>query len=174
MQRCDDIANPADQFLVCQEQRESPESKFPTNSQSAESPLESAVEWSVNRAIFGSELGRREFVRLAGAGAAAAIVNSIFPLAAAKALAQEKTGPIEKKQLKVGFIPITCATPIIMAEPMGFYKKYGLDVQVHKASGWAMIRDLSINGETDATHMLTPMPLAFTMGVGSQAVPFWP
>jgi nitrate/nitrite transport system substrate-binding protein len=35
-----------------------------------------------------------------------------------------------------------------------------------------MIRDLSINRETDATHMLTPMPLAITMGVGSQAVPY--
>ena len=93
-------------------------------------------------------------------------------MGAAKALAQGKTGPIEKKELKVGFIPITCATPIIMAEPMGFYKKHGLDVQVHKASGWAMIRDLSINGETDATHMLTPMPLAISMGTGSQSVPF--
>src|SRR5499426_1235983 len=172
MPGCDDIANPAGEFLVAQEQPQSPESKFPTNSQSAESPLERVVEYSVNRAIFGSELGRREFVRLAGAGAAAAIVNSIFPLAAAKALAQEKTGPIEKKQLRVGFIPITCATPIIMAEPMGFYKKYGLDVQVHKASSWAMIRDISINGETDATHMLSPMPLAISLGVGSQSVPY--
>ena len=38
-------------------------------------------------------------------------------------------GPPEKKDLKIGFIPITCATPIIMAEPMGFYKKYGLNAQ---------------------------------------------
>src|SRR3989441_6821721 len=35
-----------------------------------------------------------------------------------------------------------------------------------------MIRDLSINGETDATHMLSPMPLAISLGVGSQAVPY--
>jgi nitrate/nitrite transport system substrate-binding protein len=59
-----------------------------------------------------------------------------------------------------------------MAEPMGFYKKHGLNVQVVKASSWAMIRDLSINGETDATHMLSPMPLAISMGVGSQSVPY--
>src|SRR4029453_14390455 len=157
MPRRDANASPVNQLLVAQE-------PFATDSQAEESRLD--------RAIFGSELRRRDFVRLIGAGTAAAIVNSIFPIGAAKALAQEKTGPIEKKDLKIGFIPITCATPIIMAEPMGFYKKYGLDVQVHKASGWAMIRDLSINGETDATHILPPMPLAFTMGVGSQAVPF--
>jgi nitrate/nitrite transport system substrate-binding protein len=167
MLRRDDMASPVDQLLVAQDERELPESNFGTNSQSAESVLDAAVERSINHAMFGSELRRREFVRLVGAGAAAALVNSILPLGAAKALAQEKTGPIEKKELKVGFIPITCATPIIMAEPMGFYKKHGLDVQVYKASGWAMIRDMSINAETDATHMLTPMPLSISMGIGS-------
>jgi len=30
------------------------------------------------------------------------------------ALAQDKTGPLEKKDLKVGFIPITCATPTFL------------------------------------------------------------
>jgi nitrate/nitrite transport system substrate-binding protein len=137
-----------------------------------EAIIDRVVEGALVRELFGDDLKRREFLRLVGSGTALAVLSSVFPLAAAKALAQEKTGPIEKKDLKVGFIPITCATPIIMAEPMGFYKKHGLDAQVHKASGWAMIRDLAINRETDATHMLTPMPLAFTIGVGSQAVPF--
>ncbi len=138
----------------------------------AEAMTDRIVESAVVRAVFGNDFNRREFLHLVGSGTALAILSSVFPLAAAKALAQEKIGPIEKKDLKVGFIPITCATPIIMAEPMGFYKKHGLNVQVNKASGWAMIRDLAINRETDATHMLTPMPLAFTMGAGSQEVPF--
>jgi nitrate/nitrite transport system substrate-binding protein len=127
------------------------------------------VDRAVEHAVFA---GRRDFLKLCGASAATAALASVFPLETARALAQEKLGPPEKKDLKVGFIPITCATPIIMAEPMGFYKKHGLNVQVVKASGWAMIRDLSINKETDATHMLSPMPLAITMGVGSQAVPY--
>jgi nitrate/nitrite transport system substrate-binding protein len=134
--------------------------------------LDAVVERSIEQAVFGGELGRREFWRRVGAGTAVAALAGAFPVAAAKALAQEKTGPLEKKDLKIGFIPITCATPIIMAEPMGFYKKQGLAVQVVKASSWAMIRDLSINGETDATHMLSPMPLAISMGVGSQSVPY--
>lgn len=42
--------------------------------------------------------------------------------------AQDKgPGKPEKNQLKIGFIPITCATPIIMSKPLGFYKKYGLE-----------------------------------------------
>ena len=139
---------------------------------STEARIERFVEGAVGRAIFGSEAGRREFFRIVGASGATAILNAVFPMGAAKLLAQDKVGPIEKKDLKVGFIPITCATPIIMAEPMGFYKKQGLNVQVIKASGWAMIRDLAINGETDATHMLTPMPLSISMGVGARPVPF--
>ncbi len=134
--------------------------------------LERAVERSIEHAVFGGELGRRAFIARVGASTAAAALASVFPLGAARALAQEKAGPPEKKDLKVGFIPITCATPIIMAEPMGFYRKHGLSVQVTKASSWAMIRDLSINGETDATHMLSPMPLAISLGVGSQSVPY--
>jgi nitrate/nitrite transport system substrate-binding protein len=135
--------------------------------------FEEFVERAVARAVFGSlDPGRREFLARVGASTASAALASLFPLSAARALAQDKPGPLEKKDLKVGFIPITCATPIIMAEPMGFYRKQGLNVQVFKASSWAMIRDLSINGETDATHMLSPMPLAISLGVGSQSVPY--
>src|SRR5206468_7084099 len=130
------------------------------------------VQRAIELAVFGGEVGRRQFIARVGASTAAAALASAFPMGAARALAQEKVGPPEKKDLKVGFIPITCATPIIMAEPMGFYKKHGLNVQVFKASSWAMIRDLSINGETDATHMLSPMPLAISLGVGSQSVPY--
>jgi nitrate/nitrite transport system substrate-binding protein len=32
----------------------------------------------------------------------------------------DKPGPLEKRDLKIGFTPITCATPIIMAEPLEF------------------------------------------------------
>ena len=162
MSRWDNITSSGEQSRIPEKEEGSLEVNSATKPKNVESLLESAVEKSVSHAIFGNELGRREFVRLVGVGTTAAIVNSLFPLSAAKALAQEKTGPVEKKELKIGFIPITCATPIIMAEPMGFYKKHGLDVQVYKASGWAMIRDMSINSETDATHMLTPMPLAIS------------
>jgi nitrate/nitrite transport system substrate-binding protein len=122
--------------------------------------------------VLGGRHGRREFIERVGAATAGAALASVFPMRAVQALAQEKPGPLEKRDLKIGFIPITCATPIIMAEPMGFYKKQGLNVQVLKASSWAMIRDISINGETDATHMLSPMPLAISLGVGSQSVPY--
>ncbi|MEO0744454.1 MAG: CmpA/NrtA family ABC transporter substrate-binding protein, partial [Pseudomonadota bacterium] len=78
----------------------------------------------------------------------------------------------EKTDLNIGFVPITCATPIIMAQPLGFYERYGLNAQVIKTAGWAVARDKSLSGEYDASHMLTPMPLAMTLGAGSVAEPY--
>ena len=59
-----------------------------------------------------------------------------------------------------------------MAHPMGFYTKHGLNVEVVKTAGWAVVRDKTINKEYDASHMLSPMPIAITLGLGSQPVPF--
>jgi len=56
-----------------------------------------------------------------------------------------------------------------MAEPLGFYRKEGLNVSVMKTAGWALIRDKVLNKEYDASHMLAPMPLAMSMGLGSTA-----
>lgn len=88
-------------------------------------------------------------------------------MAAAEALAQAAPGSLEKRDLTIGFIPITCASPIIMAKPLGFYERYGLNVTVVKTPSWAIVRDKAINREYDAAHMLAPMPFALSMGVGS-------
>jgi len=100
-------------------------------------------------------------------------VSSLFPLAMAKEAFAQSNGPLEKQKLKVGFIPITCATPIIMAHPMGYYAKQGLDVEVVKTAGWALIRDKAMSGEYDAAHMLSPMPLAITLGAGTSGAVPW-
>jgi nitrate/nitrite transport system substrate-binding protein len=142
-------------------------------STSADDMVDRAVESAIVRAVFGhNDASRRQFIKLVGGGTLAAALGSIIPLDKVKAAVKESAGPLEKTKLKVGFVPITCATPIIMAHPMGFYARYGLDVEVIKTAGWAVARDMSLNGEYDASHMLTPMPLAISMGAGSQAMPF--
>src|SRR5262249_21021696 len=129
------------------------------------------VESAVVRALFPEDQTRRAFLSAVGASTALAAISQFFPLALAKeAFAQ--AGTPEKKDLKVGFIPITCATPIIMAPPMGFYSKHGLNVEVVKTAGWAVIRDKTLNKEYDAAHMLSPMPLAITLGAGSNPIPY--
>jgi nitrate/nitrite transport system substrate-binding protein len=130
------------------------------------------VEQAVLRALMPDGSLRRRFLSAVGAGTALAAISTLFPLGAAKEAFAQGAGKLEKQKLKVGFIPITCATPIIMAHPMGFYAKQGLDVEVVKTAGWAVIRDKTINKEYDAAHMLSPMPLAISLGVGATAVPY--
>ena len=124
-----------------------------------------------NDAIRNSDFTRREFLKNLAIGAAlvtlsncggkpeeAAVVDDAAPV---------DTSNLEKTDLKVGFIPITCATPIIMAEPLGFYSKYGFNAEVVKMPSWGAVRDSAIAGELDAYHMLAPMPIAMTLGLGS-------
>ena len=139
--------------------------------QGGEADLPRVVEAAVLRALFPDAASRRALVKAVGASTVAAAVSSFFPLGTATEAFAQGAKP-EKTALKVGFIPITCATPIIMADPMGFYKKQGLDVEVIKTAGWAVIRDKTINKEYDAAHMLSPMPLAITLGVGSNPIPY--
>ena len=125
-----------------------------------------AIESAMVRSLFPDDATRRRFLRAVGVNTAMAAIASVLPIGAMQALAQEKKSP-EKKDLKIGFIPITCATPLIMADPLGFYKKEGLDVSLIKTAGWALIRDKMLNKEHDASHFLSPMPLAISMGSGS-------
>ncbi len=128
------------------------------------------MEASLIKALFPNESLRRSFLKAVGRRTAMAAMASVLPIASLQAMAQEKKS-LEKKDLKIGFIPITCASPLIMADPLGFYRQQGLSVQLMKTAGWALIRDKIMNREYDATHFLSPMPIAISMGLGSQAMP---
>jgi nitrate/nitrite transport system substrate-binding protein len=139
--------------------------------ESEEQRYQGVVASAVMRAVFPRDAARRAFLKTVGASTALAALSQFFPLKTATDVFAQG-GAIEKKDLKVGFIPITCATPIIMAHPLGFYSKHGLNVEVIKTAGWAVIRDKTLNKEYDAAHMLSPMPLAITLGAGSTPIPY--
>jgi len=146
---------------------------IPDAPMSTEDMVGRAVESAIVRSTFGqNELSRRQFLGTVGGGTLAAILGSMLPIEQIKAAVLENLGTPEKRDLNIGFVPITCATPIIMAQPMGFYERYGLNAKVIKTAGWAVARDKSLNGEYDASHMLTPMPLAMSLGAGSSAEPY--
>ncbi|MGB3492359.1 MAG: CmpA/NrtA family ABC transporter substrate-binding protein [Elainellaceae cyanobacterium] len=122
--------------------------------------------------IRNSDVTRREFLRNMAVGAALVTLASCG--GGGEPVAEEDdapiaTGDLEKTDLQIGFIPITCATPIIMSEPLGFYEKHGFNAKVVKMPSWGAVRDSAIAGELDAYHMLAPMPIAMTLGLGSAA-----
>ncbi|WP_240789944.1 CmpA/NrtA family ABC transporter substrate-binding protein [Roseomonas sp. HF4] len=125
------------------------------------------------KAVFPEDTTRRAMLRLFGAGTLLAAIESVFPFAGAREAMAQASGAPEKRDLKIGFVPITCATPIIMAHPMGFYSRHGLNVEVIRTAGWAVVRVKAIDGEYDAAHMLSPMPIAMSLGVGvAQPIPW--
>jgi nitrate/nitrite transport system substrate-binding protein len=136
----------------------------------AESLSDDFIEAALVKALFPQDALRRRFLQAVGVNTARAAIASVLPIGAMQAMAQDKR-PLEKKDLKIGFIAITCATPLIMADPLGFYKNEGLSVTLNKTAGWALIRDKMLNKEHDASHFLSPMPLAISMGLGSIAQP---
>ena len=140
--------------------------------ESEQKRYEGVVASAVVRAMFPQDVARRAFLKSVGASSALAVLSQFFPIKLATEVFAQGAGKLEKTDLKVGFIPITCATPIIMAHPLGFYTKQGLNVEVVKTAGWAVIRDKTLNKEYDAAHMLAPMPIAISLGLGSQAIPF--
>jgi nitrate/nitrite transport system substrate-binding protein len=133
---------------------------------------ENVVASAVMRAMFPQDATRRAFLQSVGASTALAAIAQFFPIKTATEVFAQGAGKLEKTDLKIGFIPITCATPIIMAHPLGFYSKQGLNVEVVKTAGWAVIRDKTINKEYDAAHMLAPMPIAISLGLGSTPIPY--
>src|ERR1039457_1236026 len=79
--------------------------------ESEEKRYEGVVASAVMRAIFPEDAARRAFLKSVGAATAVAALSQFFPLkTATEAFAQG--GPLEKKDLKVGFIRITCPTPV--------------------------------------------------------------
>ena len=74
-----------------------------------------------------------------------------------------------KKIVKLGFIALTDCAPLVIAKEMGFFTKYGLEVQITKEASWAVIRDKILNGELDGAHCLFSMPFSVYTGIGGKA-----
>ncbi|HEY2329220.1 MAG TPA: CmpA/NrtA family ABC transporter substrate-binding protein [Verrucomicrobiae bacterium] len=74
------------------------------------------------------------------------------------------------RTLRMGFVPLTDCAPIVMADQLGLFKKFGLHVRLSRELGWATVRDKIVHGELDAAHALAAMPLAATLGLGSAPV----
>ena len=146
----------------------------PERTNSSEQHFERTLDQAVTAAVLeAAGPTRRQLLAGLGAATLSALIAELFPLERLKAFAADPVGKPEKTDVSIAFIPITCGTPIIMAEPLGFYKKHGLNASVKRAAGWAMIRDWAVNKEVDAAHMLTPMPLAITLGAGSVPTPIY-
>jgi nitrate/nitrite transport system substrate-binding protein len=131
--------------------------------------IDRSVETAVFKTLFPDDRLRRSFLKAVGAKTALAAIAAAFPLHMAQAVAKEG-GPLEKKELTLGFVPITCTIPLLLADAMGEYQKEGLSVRLMRTPGWSIARDNLVSGQYDASHMVLALPMTMSLGVGSPAV----
>ena len=74
-------------------------------------------------------------------------------------------------KLVIGFIPLLDCASLVVAAELGFAAAEGLDLKLVRETSWANIRDRLIVGHFDAAHMLAPMTVASTLGIGHIKTP---
>jgi two-component system, oxyanion-binding sensor len=73
--------------------------------------------------------------------------------------------------LQIGFIPLIDAAALIVAVEKGFTQAEGLDVKLVREVSWSNVRDKLNIGLFDAAHVLAPVPIASSLGLGHIKVP---
>jgi len=74
-------------------------------------------------------------------------------------------------RLRIGFIPLADATALIIAVDKGFTAEQGLDVELVREVSWSNVRDRLNIGQFDAAHLLAPVAIASSLGLGHVRVP---
>jgi nitrate/nitrite transport system substrate-binding protein len=105
---------------------------------------------------------RRDFI--AGA-AGAGLMAMVPPGVRAGAWAAGSDAP-EKKEVRIGFIPLTDCASVVMAAVNKFDEKYGIRIIPTKEASWASVRDKLVNGELDAAHVLYGLVYGVQLGIG--------
>jgi len=95
-----------------------------------------------------TSLSRRTVLQSAAVGAV-----GISPALRAVVYAAGSDAP-EKKEVKIGFIPLTDCASVVMASVLGFDQKYGVTIIPTKEASWAGVRDKLVSGELDMAHVL--------------------
>ncbi|MFZ5960251.1 CmpA/NrtA family ABC transporter substrate-binding protein [Pseudomonas sp. QL9] len=72
----------------------------------------------------------------------------------------------EKSALNLGFMALSDAASLIVAATQGFAQPYGLTLNLHRQSSWAVLRDRLLNGELDAAHCLYGLVYGVQLGIG--------
>src|SRR5262245_22716947 len=105
---------------------------------------------------------RREFIKQASAVG----ITTLIPEAVRVGAWAAGSDKPEKTEVKIGFIPLTDCSSVVMASVMEFDRKYGIKITPSKEVSWAAVRDKLVNGEIDAAHVLYGLIYGVQMGVG--------
>ena len=116
--------------------------------------------------LIDSGITRRDFLKTSSlALGGAALMGMVPPGVRAGAWAAGSDAP-EKKEVRIGFIPLTDCSSVVMAAVNEFDKKHGIRIIPSKEASWAAVRDKLVNGELDAAHVLYGLVYGVHLGIG--------
>ncbi|MDR3100546.1 MAG: ABC transporter substrate-binding protein [Paraburkholderia sp.] len=72
----------------------------------------------------------------------------------------------EKTHLKIGFVPLADAAPLVAAKLLEFGHAHGLTLELSRQPSWATLRDKLLAGELDAAHALYGLVYGVQLGIG--------
>jgi NitT/TauT family transport system substrate-binding protein len=99
---------------------------------------------------FEDNFSRRDLMKLS----ALLTAGGALPLLKAyKARAQEPDAPV-----RIGYLPITDATPLLVAHGKGYFEAEGLKAEKPVLlRSWAQIVEAFISGQVNVVHLLSPI-----------------
>lgn len=96
------------------------------------------------------DVSRRQMLKLSAlltAGGAAPLLRAY------QARAETPDAP-----LRIGYLPITDATPLLVAHGKGFFEEQGIKAEKPvRLRSWAQVLEAFISGQVNAVHLLSPM-----------------
>ncbi|MBD8700511.1 ABC transporter substrate-binding protein [Sphingomonas sp. CFBP 13714] len=72
---------------------------------------------------------------------------------------------------RIGFLPLVDAALPILARELGFAEAEGISLELIRDISWATVNDRLLYGHSDAAHLLAPLAIATTLGLGRPATP---
>nr|WKF61650.1 Nitrate transport protein NrtA [Paraburkholderia busanensis] len=86
-------------------------------------------------------------------------MNSLLPSGAA-------SPALEKTHLRLGFVALADAAPLIAAKLLEFGHAHGLTLELCRQPSWAAVRDKLLSGDLDAAHALYGLVYGVQLGLG--------
>jgi len=78
---------------------------------------------------------------------------------------------MSENKLRIGYIPLVDAAALVVAVDCGFAAAEGLDIELVREVSWSNVRDKLNIGLFDAAHLLSPMAIASSLGIGHVRIP---
>ncbi len=126
---------------------------------------------------FHNQFSRRKFITIAGSVAAGSVILN----AGLSNPGSAQSKGLETTKVKLGYIPIVEAAPLIIAKEKGFFAKHGMTgIELSKQASWGAARDNveigSGGGGIDGGQWQMPMPYYISMGKitkGNKPIPMY-